>query len=65
MPRTPIQNYLLPSGLIALVCVFIGCGLGALLGDPSKGSGYGLLVGGLAGIGYYFATRDDNPTPTA
>ena len=54
------MKYILTIALFILAGAFIGCGVGALAGNPSTGTGIGCAVGLLAGLGYCYATRNAN-----
>lgn len=51
------MKYILTLALFIIAGGFIGCGIGALVGDPSTGTGYGSGAGLLIGGIYCFATR--------
>ena len=54
------MKYILTIALFIIVASFVGCGIGALAGDPSTGTGIGAGIGLLAGAAYCYATRNAN-----
>lgn len=54
------MKYVLTIAIFILAGAFVGCGVGALAGNPSAGTGYGCAVGLLAGAAYCYATRNAN-----
>jgi hypothetical protein len=57
----PFSSYILSIVLIILVCGFIGCGIGAMVGGREEASaftGYGSAGGLVLGLLYYFSNRN-------
>jgi hypothetical protein len=53
--KIPGLAILIVLGIIA--GAFVGCGIGALVGSPSAGTGWGCLGGAVAAGVYYYLMR--------